>query len=264
MEQLQQITAEIKGAKADYKQGLADIQAKLKTVTDEGTSSKAAIDRIRTQLDELQHDVRKPVGDYPVQVKSVGQQVIDSEEWKDFAKRGFRSNEKTTITLDNAFLPFTDELKTDVTSAAVGSSTPGILTPSRQAGIIPLATRRLTLREFLRSAPTDSNVVEYIRETAAPVASPQVEASAKFETSNTFTIASMPVRLFASWLPISKQVMDDFKELGGWINRRLLQKLAEEEELQILAGDSTGQNLTGLLGQDTNYAGTYVRERTRL
>lgn len=99
--------------------------------------------------------------------------------------------------------------------------------------------------------------MEFIRETTAPVASPQVEASAKFETSNVFAIVSETVRTIATWLPITRQAADDLPELTRFISDGLLYALKKEEDEQILAGSNTGQDLNGLITQATAYAGTY-------
>ncbi len=47
----------------------------------------------------------------------------------------------------------------------------------------------------------------------------------------------------------TRQVLDDFTELMGFIQSTLPYYVDKEEELQLLAGDNTGENLHGLLPQ---------------
>ncbi len=57
------------------------------------------------------------------------------------------------------------------------------------------------------------------------------------------------VRTIATWIPATKQVLDDMTELMGFIQSSLPYYVNLEEELQLLAGDNTGENLHGLIPQ---------------
>jgi HK97 family phage major capsid protein len=130
------------------------------------------------------------------------------------------------------------------------SGTAGVIAPERVGGIVPLAQRRLFLRDLLyRGNKTTTNQVYFIREdTFVNAASPQAgEGSLKSETTNTFTTTSLPVQTIGHWLGMSRQVMDDAPAIAAFIQTKLLFGLRYREELQILGGDGTGANLTGLL-----------------
>jgi HK97 family phage major capsid protein len=88
--------------------------------------------------------------------------------------------------------------------------------------------------------------------------SPVPEASLKPENQLTFTSISEKVRLIATWIPATKQVLDDFVELMGFIKASLPYYINLEEELQLLAGDDTGENLHGLIPQASTYVPTYL------
>jgi HK97 family phage major capsid protein len=64
--------------------------------------------------------------------------------------------------------------------------------------------------------------------------------------------------LLATWIPATKQVLDDLPSLMSIIQGSLMYYLDLEEELQLLAGDDTGENLHGLLPQSQAYAPTFL------
>ncbi|MCD4638492.1 phage major capsid protein, partial [Proteus mirabilis] len=55
------------------------------------------------------------------------------------------------------------------------------------------------------------------------------------------------------WIQASRQVMDDAVQLQSYVNNRLLYGLALVEEEQLLNGDGTADNLTGINHVATAY-----------
>lgn len=214
---------------------------------------KLEYERIVKRMDALEVEWNRP-GGQKTDAKSLGEQFIESDVIKDFAKRPWH---KGGISLDiPTFFP--NELKTVITSAAVGSSTPGILVPQREPGIIKPGVRRLRVRDLMRRARTSSNAIEYVKENAfTNLASPVAETISKPESALTFTIASSPIRTLATWIPVARQILDDFAALQGYIDQRLMDGLMDVEDIEIVSGDGTGQHLSGL----TVEAGTYDTAR---
>ena len=212
------------------------------------------------------------------QIKSIGQCVIEDEYFQSKIK-GAGSHWRGTLgipvqNLDvpgekhaGTFFPelfapiwaMAPEVKTTITSTAVGSSTPGILIPQRIPGIVKPGIPRLRVRELIPRLPTTSNAIEFVKENVfTNNASPQVEGSAKQESALTFTIDSETVKTVAHWIPATRQVLDDFVGLQAYVDMRLIEGLKDEEDDQILRGDGTGQNLSGLSNEATAYTdGTY-------
>jgi HK97 family phage major capsid protein len=142
------------------------------------------------------------------------------------------------------------EQKTTITSAAAGSQTSGVLQIDRIPGITPEARQALKIRNVLTANPTQLQVIDFVKvNSPMSIASPQVEASDKAENAVTFTSASEKVRTIATWIPATKQILMDFQELASFLNSTLNYYVDLEEELQLLAGDSTGENLNGLITQ---------------
>jgi HK97 family phage major capsid protein len=64
---------------------------------------------------------------------------------------------------------------------------------------------------------------------------------------------SEKVRTIATWIPASKQILDDFTELANFISTSIGYYVGLEEELQLLSGDGTGENLHGLVPQASQF-----------
>ena len=136
----------------------------------------------------------------------------------------------------------------------VGAMTTGVLQIDRIPGITPEARQVLKVRNVLAARPTTMAVVDFVKVTSPmAIASPVAEASVKPENSVTFQSLSEKVRLIATWIPATKQVLDDMTELMGFIQSTLPYYVDLEEELQLLSGDDTGENLHGLIPQAASF-----------
>jgi HK97 family phage major capsid protein len=108
----------------------------------------------------------------------------------------------------------------------------------------------LKVRDVLSAAPTTMASVDFVKVSSPPtIASPQTEANTKAENAVTFVSSSERVRTIATWIPATRQILDDLVELNGYILSTLPFYVNLEEELQLLSGDATGENLHGLITQ---------------
>lgn len=132
-----------------------------------------------------------------------------------------------------------------------------------------LGRRELTVRDLISVRQTESDTVEYVRQTtqmtsAAPVAeatsaaAPTAPGTAgalvlnagggyKPEGSVAFEKVTATVKTIAEWVPATKRGLADASQLRGLIDDELRADLAEEEEDQILNGSGSGENLPGIL-----------------
>jgi HK97 family phage major capsid protein len=156
------------------------------------------------------------------------------------------------------------ELKAAIVNAT-GQNQP-LVQDMRVPGIVNNPDRRFTIRDALPVGRTSSNLVQFTRElvftnNAGPqYASPARENVTKPESGITFELANAPVVTLAHWIPVSKQVLDDAPQLQGYINGRLMYGLKLEEEDQLLNGNGSGSNISGLLDSG-NYT-AYNRAQT--
>ncbi|MEO1749626.1 MAG: phage major capsid protein, partial [Pseudomonadota bacterium] len=143
---------------------------------------------------------------------------------------------------------------TSATNDAAGSVGDAIVA-DRQPGVDLLPRRRMTIRNLLAPGQTESNLIEYIQETGfSNNAAPTEEGGAKPQSDIKFELLSAPVRTIPHTMKASKQVLSDVSQLRSMIDGALLYGLDFAEELQLLNGDGTGQNLNGLVTQATAYS----------
>jgi HK97 family phage major capsid protein len=140
------------------------------------------------------------------------------------------------------------------TAAPVGMQTTGVLPIERIPGITPEPRQQLFVRDVLPARPTTAALVDYVRVNAPmTIASPVPEGSVKPENAVTFTANSEKIRTVATWIPASRQILDDYGELRTFIDGSLRYYLDLAEEQQMLSGDGTGENLHGIIPQATAF-----------
>lgn len=130
----------------------------------------------------------------------------------------------------------------------------GLVSPDRDLGITMLPKQRLTIRDLLGKGRTSSNSVEYMRQTGfTNNASMVSEGALKPESNITFEFKDTKVKTLAHWVKASRQILSDAPLLETTIDSELRYGLSLVEEIQLLLGDGTGQNLHGLIPQATAY-----------
>lgn len=207
-------------------------------------------DAMQSQLDGI--DLRVKSGDFyrGSTRKSLADTLKDNES---FARLMTDRKGRAVITLKGEDTRLM-ERKTTITSGAVGYMGPGVLGIDRIPGITAEARQTLTMRDVLYATPTDQPLIEFVKVVnPMAVASPAPEGTLKAENAVTFSAAAERVRTIATWIPASRQILDDWKELANFLNSTLSYYVDLAEEQQILTGDSTGENLHGLIPQASNF-----------
>ncbi len=190
----------------------------------------------------------------PVQAKSVGQAFIDSPEFKSL--NGGRNG----ANMPSPFILGTGNITSygvkDVYSA-LPSGNPGSFGTIQRDPIVipPMRTRRV--RDLFPTRTTTAAVIEYFRMTgftnnAASVAERGTEGgnpvfTKKPQSGFTFVGEQAPVRTLAHWEAAHRNVLADEPQLRSIIDNELMYGLRLEEDDQILNGDGSGENLTGVL-----------------
>ncbi len=140
-------------------------------------------------------------------------------------------------------------------SKAVVSNGTVMSPATRNPGIAAAPERRRWLRDLMNALPASSGVVESCRESAfTNNAGPQVGGSptafenvTKPESNFAFDLIDERVTTIAHWTRASKQVLADSAQLQAFLSNRLGYGLQLEIEDQILNGNGTNGNLSGLL-----------------
>jgi HK97 family phage major capsid protein len=182
--------------------------------------------------------------------EDLGSKVIHSEEFKSF----LGSNRKTSgqITVGSF------HTKSNLINAT-GLNQP-LVPPYIRPGIIRPGEQPLTIRDLLPSTPISSNMVEFTKETSHTnnAAMQTAEAQLKAESALGFQLSYSPVQTLAHFIPVSRQLLDDAPAIQGYVNSRMIFFLKLVEDQQLLSGDGTGTNLSGLITNATTFDETVV------
>lgn len=151
----------------------------------------------------------------------------------------------------------TQRARIEVKNTVTGGAT--TVFPEQRAGVIPGSFAPLTIRQILRAIPVSSNMVNSLREASwTNAAAETAEAAAKPESSNTFEQYNVPITTVAHWIKISNQLLADAPAVVAYIEGRLRDGLAQRIDAQLLNGNGTAPNLSGLTdaGNFTAYTAT--------
>ena len=173
--------------------------------------------------------------------KSGGEQVVDSDAFRQFKERGFQGSMKVEVKA--------------VTSTAAGA----LIRPLYETEPVALQRRRFTIRNLLPVVPISTSSVDYPKQTTRTnAAAPVAESAAKPYSDYAWSNATAPVRTIAHLAKLTRQAMDDAPRLIAEVESEMRYGLALVEEAQILNGDGTGQNLNGIVTQATAYAAPFT------
>jgi HK97 family phage major capsid protein len=173
--------------------------------------------------------------------KSAAQQFVESEQYKQLVAG---NTQRARI-----------ELKNTVTG---GSTT---VFPDQKPGIIPGNFLPLTIRSVMSSIAVSTNMVNALREASFTNDAAEVaEGAAKPESDATFEQYNVPITTVAHWIKISNQLLADAPAVVAYIETRLRDGLAQRIDAQLLNGNGTAPNLSGLTDSGNFTAYTAVAD----
>ena len=251
---LKQLADQLNAASTEIKNAQEKLANELKTVGAESAETKSALAKAQANFDELKGLFEK-----------VDAKLIEIEQKSQ--RPGFNTGE--VVTLGELFVKSdVGQLlkseqglgravqidKKDITGLAASAG--ALVRPDRDSRVFQNPNRPLRIRDLIPSVPTSSNAVEVMRENVfTNAAAPQGtagtlgggELQVKAKSDITYELLTYPVRTIAHFMHASRQVLSDAPMLSNLINNRLTYGLDLESDDQLLLGDGTGQNLTGLL-----------------
>ena len=212
----------------------------LTAATERLDTIKGDFDRMDARVIEMEKAAQRQFAGEQMS-KSYGQQFVESAQYK-----GARSNG-------------TDAFRVEKTVSGLAASAGALVRPDRRPDVVVNAERPSFIRQLLQSIPTSSNAVEVMRENVftnnAGVQAPSSASTAigagewqtKGQSNITYQLVTVPVRTMAHWVPASRQVLSDAPMLQRLIDAKLMYGLNLLSDSQLLFGDGTNQNLTGLM-----------------
>lgn len=150
-----------------------------------------------------------------------------------------------------------DKVRVEVKNTVVSDST--TVFPEQRPGVIAGNFAPLTIRQLFRAVPVSTNMVNSLRELAwTNSAAEASQGAAKNESDLTFEQYNVPITTVAHWIKVSKQLLEDAPAITAYIDTRLRDGLAQRIDAQLLNGNGTSPNLSGLTdsGNFTAYTPT--------
>jgi len=248
------VAAELKAASDGLKKTAETTQTELRnlgTVTNETKQQADELlmkqSELNARLTELEQRSVGNRGGVPERAKSLGETVVADDAVKAIMQSG---RGKASVQIS------TKAIVSALTTDANGSAG-DLLVPDRRPGILPMVTRRLTIRDLIAPGQTSSNSLQYVKETgftnsAATVS--EVTGPTKPQSEIKFDIATSNVTTIAHFVLATRQILSDAPQLQSYIDGRLRYGLKLVEENQLLIGGGTGTDLNGIYTQATAYS----------
>lgn len=254
---LKQLTEKFQNNATEIKNAQEKIEAELKQNGEANAETKAALEKAQQdqaelkslfeKMDEKLISVEKELKRFQerneeTEVKTAGSVFVKSEIFEGL-KASNRGNG----------MPLVIEKK-DITS--LPTSAGALIRPDRDPEVYRNPNRPLRIRDLIPSLPTTSGSVEFMRQkTFDNQAGPQGtvagqgagEFVAKNQSNIEWELITQTIKTVAHWVPASRQALSDAAMLQSLIDLDLEYGLDLEGDNQLLLGDGTGQNMTGLL-----------------
>lgn len=201
-----------------------DYDTELANLEKEHTELKASMTDVQTKLGRLGTS-----GGDTSERKSAGQLLVESKGF-DGAKQGER------------FI--------------VGAEVKALTSAAGSAGVLANQPQRLAMYElpeephirdlFAQGTTQSSSLVFPVRKTLTNAAAMVAELAQKPETDMTFEDKTFPVRKIAHFAKLSDEILMDAAAIQSYVDAQLIEGLRDVEDVQLLKGNGTGQNLTGV------------------
>ena len=240
LKSLDEVGAKINAIDADGKASIEAVKSEMKKLGEEQLKFAKELAALQqSSVDAESHEA----------VKSIGQQFTDSASYKSFsADASSDRGARHTISLKS------DSPTTSVVGTGITRTT--LAQPTQLAGIYGAPELPLLIENLIPHIPVQSSSVEYLKNSAfTNNAGVVAEGAAKPESTFTFALATANVVTVAHWTKITEQLAADAPAVAAYINAKMLYGLALKIDRQLVNGNGTSTQLSGLLntGNCTDY-----------
>jgi HK97 family phage major capsid protein len=235
---------------------------------EEGTTKMAAyreaakvegnVVSVREALADIAGGVRGsgpvPFQEHPITAgrgKTLGQAFVESDIYDQLKASGALSSDRASFK-SAPFLAASTDIIQSTPETGPGSA---LVTPQYLPGVLPLDQRPLTIRDLFGAGTATSDSISYAQQTAfEPATGLAVKQSTtaddaaglKKQSSIGWTRITSPIETIATWMAATRQQLADAGQVRSLIDNQLRLMLALEEEEQLLNGDGTSPNLSGI------------------
>jgi len=157
----------------------------------------------------------------------------DDRAFKAFRANGYRG----TAQIDLEGL----DLKTLITLSTVTSQ-------ADRRGPVEMGLEDRTVADLMLEGTTNSNTIDYYQETTSTNAAAETAEDTTYpESAEAWTLVTENVRDIGHFIPATRDSIDDVDWLEGTVRARLAFGVRRREEVQLLVGDGTAPNISGIL-----------------
>jgi len=228
----------------------AKAEAEYKATGKESADTKTAIDNLGIKQRELADEILQlkqrgaAMPDEKPGMTSWGKQFIGCDEYKsklNLLAQGMKVG----------------NIGFEVKNTLTGSDTN--VAPDRRPGIVGGAFQPLSMETLFAHVPTTSNAIEFTKENVfTNSAAEAAEGAAKAESALTWTLVNMPISTVAHWIKISRQLAADNAALAAYVDTRMRYGVNRKVETQLVSGDGTAPNISGILDSGNYTAHGYA------
>lgn len=171
----------------------------------------------------------------------------ESKHFNELLSEGIQENQDKIKGLKKGqSLSFEMKVVADMTFANNFSTADSSITTLRP-GIIELPKRKLHIRQLLQGGSMSNSTFTYVKEVAGEEGP---ETAAEGALKNQFDLdlqeVDSPTQYIAGFVVISRKMLDDVQGMTTFLQSRLMEKLLREEDVQLLTGNGTSPNLSGI------------------
>jgi HK97 family phage major capsid protein len=226
--------AQIEGVKTDLKKEIEGVKTGLE---DEIGKAKGVSQKALEKAEEIEKTIAtKGMTGGPQGQKSYGQVVEEKlTEHKDQLGKGQKFGIDMGV-----------KVVGNMGSAAnlTGSY---FVAPTVVPGVVMQPYNQTHMRDVLPLGNTNSNTVRHIRDNGGEGGPAMVaEAGTKPQMDRDLSIVDAPVRKIATYLRVPEEMIEDIPYLTSFLTNIGTEEVLAVEDAQVLYGDGTGQNLSGL------------------
>ena len=122
--------------------------------------------------------------------------------------------------------------------------------------VYALPNRKVHVRSLLPVGIISTGLFTFPKETGGEGdVAPQTQGSSKAQLDFDITMTDAPAQYIAGFVRISRQMLDDVPAMTSFLQARLLEKYLLAEDAQLLNGNGTAPNLTGLTTVASAFSG---------
>ena len=212
---------------------------------------KIKADKMQEQLDKIEVELKK-VGNAPKSKYALHL----GEQFREFAlkadgglMKSFKERQRLSFELKENSIQYMSRFLNKAGDMTTGNTyTNDIVEPDRVLNFpVYDPNRPVHIRQFIAVGSTNSDTISYPKETGYDDGTATVAEAATIPQSDfDLTQTESPVRKIGARMDLTLEMLDDTPYLTSYISRRLMEKLMNKEDTQILYGDGIAPNLSGI------------------